>query len=60
MNVNSDNILIERSKAGMNQKPPIKDIGIPRETQNANLGFRKIAKTRTTRKRPWYEARHSI
>ena len=52
MKVNKDNILIETSKIGINQKPPMKEIGIPKETQKANFGFKKIARIKTTRKRP--------
>ena len=50
--VKSDNMLMERLNGANNQKPPIKEIGIPRETQNANFGLRKSAKTKITKKRP--------
>ena len=52
MKVNNDNILIERSRGPNNQKPPMKEIGIPRETQNANLGFKNNARTIITSIRP--------
>ena len=54
MNVNSDNILMERSAAGIKRNPPINDIGIPNETQKASLGFKKMANTKTTKVRPRY------
>ena len=47
-------MLIDTSKIGINQKPPIKDIGIPNETQNASFGLRKIARMITTRSSPKY------
>ena len=53
INVNKDNILIERSRGDINQNPPINDIGIPSETQNANFGFKNIANTTTTNNKPW-------
>ena len=52
INVNNDNILIERSTAGIKRKPPINDIGIPSETQNASFGLRNIAKINTTSTKP--------
>ena len=50
--VNRDNMLIETSKIGINQKPPMKEIGIPNDTQKANFGFKKIARIITTRNSP--------
>ena len=47
-------MLIDRSAAGIKRNPPIKDIGIPRDTQKASLGFKKIAKTNTTKVKPRY------
>ena len=45
-------MLMERLNGANNQKPPIKEIGIPRETQKANFGLRNSAKTKITKKRP--------
>ena len=47
-------IFIETSKRGRSQKPPIKEIGIPKETQAASLGLRNKAKTIKTRTKPKY------
>ena len=46
--VNNDNMLIDMSNGPNNQKPPIKEIGIPKETQKANFGFKNNAKTMIT------------
>ena len=48
INTNNEIIFIDTPAKGKSQNPPIKDIGIPSETQNANLGFKKSAKTITT------------
>ena len=52
MKVNSDNILMERPKSGISQKPPMNEIGIPKETQNANFGLKNNASTMITRISP--------
>ena len=52
INVNNDNILMDRSKGPNNQKPPMNEIGIPRETQKASLGFKNNAKTMITSMSP--------
>ena len=52
INVNKDNILIETPNTGISQNPPIKEIGIPNETQKASFGFKNSARTRTTSNSP--------
>ena len=52
MKVNKDIILIDTSNKGSNQNPPMKDIGIPSETQAANFGFKNKARTIRTSPRP--------
>ena len=52
MKVNNDNMLIDRSNGPNNQKPPIKEIGMPSETQKANFGFKNNANTRITSMSP--------
>ena len=52
MNTNRESILMETSALGRSQNPPIKEMGIPKETQKASFGFRKMAKTITTRVKP--------
>ena len=52
MKVNKDIILIDTSNKGSNQNPPMKDIGMPSETQAANFGFKNKARTIRTSPRP--------
>jgi len=53
INVKSDNIFIETSPKGINQNPPINEMGIPSETQKANFGLRNNAKIKTTSNNPY-------
>jgi len=50
-------MFMERLNGANNQNPPIKEIGIPRETQKANFGLRNSAKTKITKKRPCWAFR---
>ena len=50
--VKSDNKLIETSKYGSISSAPINDIGIPSDTQNANLGLRNKASMIKTKNKP--------
>ena len=52
INVKREIILIETSKIGSNQKPPINEIGMPNETQPASLGLRNRASTKSTSVKP--------
>ena len=52
INVNRESILIERFNGANSQNPPMKEIGIPKETQNANFGFKNKANTIMTSMRP--------
>ena len=45
-------MFIDTSKEGKKNKAPKNDIGIPKDTQNANLGFKKKDKSRTTKESP--------
>ena len=52
MKVNSEIILMETSKIGRSQNPPINEIGMPNETQPASFGFRNRASTTSTNDKP--------
>ena len=52
MKVNNDSIFIDNPNSGMSQNPPINEIGIPKETQNANFGLKNNASTMITRINP--------
>ena len=52
MNVNSDNIFMDKSNGPNSQNPPMNEIGIPSETQKANFGFKNNANTKITRMSP--------
>ena len=54
MNVNKESILMERSIIGINQNPPINEMGIPRDIQKASFGFKNNAKTIRTRNNPYF------
>ena len=52
MKVNSEIILMETSKIGRSQNPPINEIGMPNETQPASFGLRNKASTTSTNDKP--------
>ena len=51
MNVNSDNIFMDKFNGPNSQNPPMNEIGIPSETQ-ANFGFKNNANTKITSMSP--------